>query len=280
VRGALLFIPLLACRPAATGAREPVSVAATTGAAGPAATDIEVGPAEVTHESVDPEDVDADGVANASDRCPDEPEDADGFEDEDGCVDRDNDGDGVLDAHEFINRRWTNCDNYLINDVVVDCRNRPEDFDGFEDEDGCPDLVPRFFCPIEIATIVYFDAAGRFDRAAAGAFDEVAAMMRDAAYLELWVDAHVDSPRTDRASKKLTERVAALAVDELLRRGVARERLEPRGRGEGTPVADNKTAEGRVKNRRVEFNLKNCLEAMKRMPGYVEPPPPPPHVCR
>lgn len=65
-------------------------------------------------------DNDQDGIPDASDRCPDEPEDADGFEDDDGCPEPDNDRDGISDA-------------------VDTCPNEPEDVDGFEDENGCPD---------------------------------------------------------------------------------------------------------------------------------------------
>ncbi|MBN2359161.1 MAG: OmpA family protein [Deltaproteobacteria bacterium] len=45
-------------------------------------------------------DRDGDGIEDGDDRCPDEPEDRDGFEDGDGCPDPDNDGDGVLDAKD------------------------------------------------------------------------------------------------------------------------------------------------------------------------------------
>ena len=65
-------------------------------------------------------DNDKDGIPDKADKCPNEPEDKDGFEDEDGCPDPDNDKDGILDA-------------------VDKCPNEPEDKDGFEDEDGCPD---------------------------------------------------------------------------------------------------------------------------------------------
>ena len=64
-------------------------------------------------------DKDKDGVDNKTDACKLEPEDKDGFEDEDGCPDPDNDADGFLDG-------------------VDKCPNKPEDKDGFEDEDGCP----------------------------------------------------------------------------------------------------------------------------------------------
>ncbi len=65
-------------------------------------------------------DKDKDGVPNKTDECKKEPEDADGFEDEDGCPDPDNDGDALLDAED-------------------ECPDEKEDVDEFEDEDGCPD---------------------------------------------------------------------------------------------------------------------------------------------
>jgi outer membrane protein OmpA-like peptidoglycan-associated protein len=71
-------------------------------------------------EPVKPSDRDRDGIVDERDRCPDDPEDRDGFEDGDGCPDDDNDADGLLDRDD-------------------DCPNRAEDLDGFEDEDGCPD---------------------------------------------------------------------------------------------------------------------------------------------
>ncbi|MEB2324124.1 MAG: hypothetical protein OZ921_16545, partial [Sorangiineae bacterium] len=57
-------------------------------------------------------DRDRDGIRDSLDRCPDDPEDRDGFEDEDGCPDPDNDRDGIPDAKDR-------------------CPNEPEDRDGF-----------------------------------------------------------------------------------------------------------------------------------------------------
>jgi outer membrane protein OmpA-like peptidoglycan-associated protein len=65
-------------------------------------------------------DNDGDGIPDAKDHCPNDPEDRDGFQDEDGCPDDDNDGDGIPDS-------------------IDKCPNEPEDKDGFEDADGCPD---------------------------------------------------------------------------------------------------------------------------------------------
>jgi OOP family OmpA-OmpF porin len=65
-------------------------------------------------------DRDGDGYKDDVDQCPDDPEDFDGFRDEDGCPEPDNDNDGILDVDDR-------------------CPNTPEDRDGDEDEDGCPE---------------------------------------------------------------------------------------------------------------------------------------------
>jgi hypothetical protein len=65
-------------------------------------------------------DNDLDGVLDAQDQCKDEPEDRDGHQDEDGCADPDNDADKVPDVNDR-------------------CPNDIEDMDGFDDDDGCPD---------------------------------------------------------------------------------------------------------------------------------------------
>jgi len=65
-------------------------------------------------------DPDGDGLEGAVDRCPDQPEDRDGFEDGDGCPDPDNDRDGLADLRDR-------------------CPGESEDRDGFDDADGCPD---------------------------------------------------------------------------------------------------------------------------------------------
>ncbi len=98
-------------------------------------------------------DQDGDGVPDASDKCVSEPEDKDGFEDENGCPDPDNDGDGIADASdkcpmepESMNQ-IDDADGCPEKDDDGDgvvgsadkCPNQAEDKDGFEDENGCPD---------------------------------------------------------------------------------------------------------------------------------------------
>ena len=101
-------------------------------------------------------DRDGDGIKDDVDKCPDDPEDYDGFEDEDGCPDPDNDKDGIPDELDSCPNDPETYNGYKdedgcpdgvvrdrdgdgIPDDVDKCPDEPEDFDGFEDEDGCPD---------------------------------------------------------------------------------------------------------------------------------------------
>jgi outer membrane protein OmpA-like peptidoglycan-associated protein len=99
-------------------------------------------------------DKDGDGVLDKDDRCTDQKEDLDGFQDQDGCPDTDNDGDKILDdADSCLNvmedmdgvRDDDGCPDFDndadgIPDSVDNCASAAEDRDGFEDTDGCPDF--------------------------------------------------------------------------------------------------------------------------------------------
>ena len=65
-------------------------------------------------------DYDKDGIKGDDDKCVDEAEDLDKFEDTDGCPEKDNDKDGIDDDKD-------------------QCRDQAEDKDGVSDEDGCPE---------------------------------------------------------------------------------------------------------------------------------------------
>jgi OOP family OmpA-OmpF porin len=99
------------------------------------------------------EDPDKDGISGSADQCPNDPEDADGFQDDDGCPDGDNDGDGIADGSDQCPNDAEDADGFKDDDGCPDpdndgdgvadagdqCPNEPEDADGFQDEDGCPD---------------------------------------------------------------------------------------------------------------------------------------------
>jgi outer membrane protein OmpA-like peptidoglycan-associated protein len=67
------------------------------------------------------------------------------------------------------------------------------------------------------------------------------------------VEGHTDSQGDDAANQTLSEQRAKSVRDYLVARGVANDRITSIGKGEGSPVADNKSPEGRANNRRVEI---------------------------
>ncbi len=99
-------------------------------------------------------DRDGDGYLDPDDKCPDEPETWNGFEDLDGCPDDpDTDGDGVVDSLDACIVDPEDKDGYLdgdgcpetdndfdaIPDTADKCPDEAEDPDGYQDEDGCPE---------------------------------------------------------------------------------------------------------------------------------------------
>ncbi|MCG8700369.1 MAG: OmpA family protein, partial [Bacteroidales bacterium] len=64
---------------------------------------------------------------------------------------------------------------------------------------------------------------------------------------------HTDSQGDAAANMTLSDRRAQAIKESLIKFGIAEKRLKTKGWGESRPVDTNSTAEGRAKNRRVEF---------------------------
>jgi outer membrane protein OmpA-like peptidoglycan-associated protein len=185
-------------------------------------------------------DNDKDGILDVNDKCPNDPEDTDGFEDADGCPDPDNDKDGILDVKDR-------------------CPNEPETVNGTEDEDGCPDAgvskVRLVGDRIEIMEIVHFDFnKATIQKISYELLNQVAKVVGDHPEITLLrVEGHTDSKGEDAFNLKLSQDRANAVRAYLVKRGIAKSRLNPVGYGETRPVESNADDEGRSKNRRVEF---------------------------
>lgn len=71
---------------------------------------------------------------------------------------------------------------------------------------------------------------------------------------------HADWTGPEAYNQKLSERRAASVKNYLAQNGISTERIQAEGRGETQPIADNKTREGRAKNRRVEIEIVGSRE--------------------
>ncbi len=202
-----------------------------------------------------PPDRDADTIPDARDACPDEPEDLDRFEDNDGCVDRDNDGDRIPDAHEFTAGRWTNCDFMTKDGVDIDCRNLMEDHDGRSDLDGCPMFAP---CePPPPFLVLHYRRPGRLSAAELGRLEPLIRRLHEAPSLRASAIVHVDRHRDTRTARRLTYQTLQVVERHLITAGIAG-RVLLHNAGDG--LADDPTPEGRAASRRIEFVLDDpCL---------------------
>ncbi|RZO58139.1 MAG: hypothetical protein EVA89_20035 [Sandaracinaceae bacterium] len=229
-----------------------------------------------------PGDRDEDGLTDDVDTCPDEPEDADGFSDDDGCPDPDNDGDGILDEDDA-------------------CPDRAEDMDGLGDEDGCPEadfdddgapdetdrcpsepgvaLAPRPECtgcpvcedptepeperepelgpppqaPPPMGTQILFEEGSYALRPSQmAALREARQYLLDNPGAQVVVEGHADFRGSEPDNEILSRHRARRVMRWLERHGIDPSRLAGSGCSEAYPVDDNQTRLGRRANRRVE----------------------------
>lgn len=87
------------------------------------------------------------------------------------------------------------------------------------------------------------------------ALDELAENIKGINVEVIIAEGHTDSIGTDQYNEKLAIRRAEAVKKYLVSKDIPAERVFVEGKGEKQPVADNKTAEGRAKNRRVEIEV-------------------------
>lgn len=243
---------------------------------------------------VEPPDRDQDGIPDATDRCPDEPEDLDGFEDEDGCPDPDNDKDGVADAQDR-------------------CPTDPEDRDGFEDMDGCPDpdndgdgvldlddqcpdkaevingVADYDGCPDEGQIVfendrivleerVLFDfQLARVRMRARPVLDAIVKLRaQHAEWGAIQIEGHADARGNQRFNQELSERRARNVMRVLTDLGIPAEVMSSVGYG-AARLRDHGTSEdAHQRNRRVEFVVVTRISKPVTTPAESAPATPAP----
>ena len=86
--------------------------------------------------------------------------------------------------------------------------------------------------------------------------DDAAGALRLQAALRIEVGGHTDNVGTPESNMKLSQERAQAVMAALVQRGIDAGRMTARGYGQTAPIADNRTEEGRAKNRRVELTRK------------------------
>ncbi|MBL0184089.1 MAG: OmpA family protein [Chitinophagaceae bacterium] len=235
-----------------------------------------------------PKDRDGDGVLDVDDKCPD----VKGLASLKGCPDRD--GDGIADGDDKCPdvaglARYQGCpipdtDKDGINDEQDKCPTVPgvaryqgcpipdTDGDGVNDEEdkcinekgpasnyGCPVIDEKIVERVNKAAQNVFFATGS-DKLLAKSFpklNDVVSILKENPSYKVNIDGHTDDVGKDESNQTLSEKRAASVKAYLVSKGIDESRLTSTGYGETKPVADNKTAAGRAKNRRVEMTVRN-----------------------
>lgn len=83
--------------------------------------------------------------------------------------------------------------------------------------------------------------------------DEIVSLLRKRPNLRIGVEGHTDNTGNPASNKTLSTARAKAVAEAIAAAGISSNRLDPVGYGQERPLADNKTEEGRAKNRRVEL---------------------------
>ncbi|TAH02060.1 MAG: OmpA family protein [Sphingobacteriales bacterium] len=204
-------------------------------------------------------DADKDGIADKDDKCPNQA----GVARYQGCPIPDTDGDGINDEND-------KCPNQAGVARYNGCPIPDTDGDGVNDEEdkcpavagvvanqGCPEIKDDVKKKIAAAAknINFATGSSKLLAVSNKSLNEVVKILNTDASLKLDISGHTDNTGKAEKNQALSESRAAAVLAYLKSKGIAEDRLKSAGFGQDQPVADNKTAAGRSKNRRVELKL-------------------------
>jgi outer membrane protein OmpA-like peptidoglycan-associated protein len=205
-------------------------------------------------------DSDGDGVPDKDDRCPGQP----GLVKYNGCPIPDSDGDGVNDENDKCPSvegvaRYNGCpipdsDGDGVNDEMDKCPAAA----GPASNHGCPEVKQEVIEKATYAAKHIFFSSGKATLLPKSytALNDVAALMKDNPALHLDIEGYTDNTGDAATNLKLSQSRADAVRAYLVKKKVDSGRMTATGFGQDSPVADNKRAAGRAKNRRVELKLR------------------------
>lgn len=213
-------------------------------------------------------DSDEDGIPDKDDRCPNEK----GLSKYNGCADTD--GDNIPNSDDACpdqagTTRFNGCPD-RDGDTVPDKDDRCPDVYGSPQSAGCPaETKPGEPTRVEIQLtqkeqavldeafedLEFETGKSVIKLSSYQSLDELAELLKETTSYRMLISGHTDNVGNAATNLKLSKARAEAVKKYLTRKGVQPDQLITEGFGSRKPVADNKTAEGRQRNRRVEMKI-------------------------
>ena len=169
-----------------------------------------------------------------------------------GCPNPDSDGDGVCDP-------WVSEKNLLAEFSQCTGSDKCPFEKGTIEENGCP--PPRKYIVVTETQIElkeqFFFATNKTKVLAKSEplLNEIADVLKENPTIKISIEGHTDSTGRYKSNVKLSQGRAKSVMQELIKRGIAKDRLQYAGYGPDKPIDTNDTPEGRANNRRVELRI-------------------------
>lgn len=206
-------------------------------------------------------DRDNDGIADKDDNCPDVP----GLAKYKGCPIPDTDKDGINDEEDKCPlvagvARYMGCpipdtDKDGVNDEDDKCPNEAGPASNF----GCPVIAPEVIEKVNVAAknIFFVTGSAKLLPKSFASLNNVVKILQDNPTYKVDIAGHTDTVGTQEKNHVLSHDRANSVKKYLISKGIDESRMTAEGYGYDRPIATNKTAAGRAKNRRVEMTLRN-----------------------
>jgi len=201
-------------------------------------------------------DADNDGVVDIDDKCAGTKA---GYKvDASGCP-QDNDNDGIFNEDDLCPEiagplSFKGCPD-TDGDGVSDKDDRCPTVKGNIANKGCPEIPKVDIQRITlIAGKIYFETnSDKLKLISNSSLDDLAGILQRNEAVNLTIEGHTDSDGEDAYNLTLSQKRTETVKNYLISKGISEDRLTAIGYGETKPVADNKNAAGKAKNRRVEL---------------------------
>ncbi|MCF8253103.1 MAG: thrombospondin type 3 repeat-containing protein [Bacteroidia bacterium] len=200
-------------------------------------------------------DTDGDGIEDALDKCPS----VAGITQFNGCPDTD--GDGIEDANDKCPKlkgiaQYDGCPD-TDGDGIPDNLDKCPAIAGIAENKGCPEVKQNVKKLFERALqgVQFETGKSTIKKQSFPILDGVAKAMIENPTYRLFIGGHTDNVGNADKNLQLSKDRAAAVRKYLISKGVEDSRMASEGYGDTAPVADNKTTDGKAKNRRVEFKV-------------------------